>query len=74
MDDGLLRMVGISKDLMKIVAVKSSQHFKAWWADKCRGMVPCDSPGIHCADLRAFDFSYANTSYFPLHDAVWNEN
>jgi len=73
MDDGLLRVVGISKDLMKIVAVKSSQHFKAWWADRCRGMVPCDSPGIHCADLRAFDFSYANTSYFPLQDAVWEE-
>jgi len=73
MDDGLLRMVGISKDLTKIVAVKSSQHFRAWWESRCRGIVPCDSPGIHCADLKTFDFKFANTSYFPLADAQWNE-
>lgn len=73
MDDGPLRMVGVSKDLVKIVAVKSSQHFKAWWADKCRGMVPCDSPGIHCADLTVFDFKATNKNYFPFVDAVWED-
>ena len=72
-DDGVFRMVGISKDLYKIVAVKSSQHFKAWWAERCRGMVPCETPGIQCADLTGFDFKYANSSYFPLRDASWTE-
>ena len=73
MDDGLLRVVGLRYDLLKYVAVKSSQHFKGWWKDRCSGIVPCDSPGIHCADLHVFDFKYANTSYFPLTDAKWNE-
>ena len=70
-DDGVFRMVGLSKDLYKIVAVKSSQHFKAWWADRCRGMIPCDPPGIQCADLSVFDFKYADPTYFPLQHAAW---
>ncbi|MBE6536286.1 MAG: M81 family metallopeptidase [Ruminococcaceae bacterium] len=73
MDDGLFRVVGLRHDLLKYVAVKSSQHFKGWWKDRCSGIVPCDSPGIHCANLRVFDFKYANTSYFPLADAAWKE-
>lgn len=73
MDDGPLRIVGVSKDLVKVIAVKSSQHFKAWWADKCRGMVPCDSPGIHCSDLNVFDFKYTNKNYYPFVDAQWEE-
>lgn len=72
-DDGVFRMVGLFKDLYKIVAVKSSQHFKAWWADRCRGMVPCESPGIQCADLTVFDFKHSDSTYFPLQDAVWEE-
>lgn len=72
-DDGVFRMVGLFKDLYRIVAVKSSQHFKAWWADRCRGMVPCETPGIQCADLTCFDFKFADPDYFPLKDASWEE-
>lgn len=71
MDDSMLRVSGLRYDLMKLVAVKSSQHFKGWWADRCSGIVPCDSPGIHCADLHVFDFKNTNTNYFPLGDAQW---
>ena len=71
MDDGVFRMVGLSKDDYKIVAVKSSQHFKAWWADRSRGMIPCETPGIQCADLTSFDFKFANPHYYPLKDAYW---
>ena len=71
MDDGLLRIAGLRHDLMRYVAVKSSQHFKGWWAQRCSGIVPCDSPGIHCADLHVFDFQHTDTSYFPLQDATW---
>lgn len=72
-DDGVFRMVGISKDLYQIVAVKSSQHFKAWWENRCRGMVPCETPGIQCADLTVFDFKNADPNYYPLKDAIWEE-
>ncbi len=72
MDDGFFRMVGLRHDLLRYAAIKSSQHFKGWWADHCSGIVPCDSPGIHCADLHVFDFKNTNTNYFPLGDAQWN--
>jgi microcystin degradation protein MlrC len=71
MDDGLFRVVGLRHDLLTYAAVKSSQHFKGWWKDHCSGIVACDSPGIHCADLTTFDFKHANTAYFPLQDAMW---
>jgi len=71
MDDGLFRVVGLRHDLLRYAAVKSSQHFKGWWKDNCSGIVACDSPGIHCADLHVFDFKYTNTNYFPLADARW---
>ena len=72
MDDGGLRTVGLRYDLLRYVGVKSSQHFKDWWKDHCSGIVACESPGIHCADLRVFDFKHTNKSYFPLTDAQWD--
>lgn len=72
MDDGILRIGGLSWEHVDIIALKSSQHFRAWWESRARGIVPCDSPGIHCADLSVFDFKNANTSYYPLGDAIWN--
>lgn len=72
MDDGFLRVVGLRHDLMRYVGVKSSQHFKGWWKDYSSGFVACDSPGIHCADLRVFDFKFTNTGYFPMADARWD--
>ena len=72
MDDGFFRVVGLRHDLLRYVAVKSSQHFKGWWKDYSSGIVACDSPGIHCADLHVFDFKFTNTGYFPLADAQWS--
>ena len=71
MDDGVFRMVGLNKDEYQIVAVKSSQHFKAWWGERSRAMIPCETPGIQCADLTCFDFKFANPNYYPLRDATW---
>lgn len=70
-DDGALRVAGLRWDLLQYVGIKSSQHFKGWWAERAGGIVPCDSPGIHCADMKTFDFENTNTSYYPLQDAVW---
>lgn len=72
MDDGLLRIGGLQYTLLSYVAVKSSQHFKGWWADKCSGIVPCESPGINSADLTVFDFRYTNKNFFPLQEATWD--
>ena len=71
MDDGVFRVAGLRWDLLSIVGIKSSQHFKGWWAQRAGGIVACDPPGVHSADLQAFRFQNANQNAFPLKDAAW---
>ena len=73
MDDGVFRIAGLRWDLLRIVGVKSSQHFKGWWAQRAGGIVACDPPGVHRADLTIFNFRNTNTNVFPLADVAWNE-
>jgi microcystin degradation protein MlrC len=72
MDKGPFEIVGINYSEYKILCLKSSQHFRGWWQERAAKIIPCDPPGIHCADLSVFDFKMANTNYFPLGDAQWN--
>lgn len=73
MDDGPFISVGIDWREMKILGLKSTLHFRGWWADQVDTIIPCNSPGIHTSDLTKFQFKNANTSYFPLGDPEWNE-
>ena len=72
-DDGPFRIAGIDWQSQRILALKSSLHFRAWWSDKVRGIVPCDSPGIHSADLTTLPIKNADMSYYPLGDPSWEE-
>jgi microcystin degradation protein MlrC len=56
---------------MRILALKSAQHFKRWWVGRAKTFIPCDSPGIQSADLAGFDYQHLNTDYFPLGDRQW---
>ncbi len=71
LDDAPFRIVGIDWQDMRILALKSAQHFKGWWTGRAKTIIPCESPGIQSADLTVFDFQYLNTSYFPLGDPEW---
>jgi microcystin degradation protein MlrC len=71
-DDGPFHCAGVDWTQKKIVALKSSQHFKGWWADKVPMIIPCDSPGLQCADLTTFDFKMVDTTCFPLGDPQWS--
>ncbi|MBE6962205.1 MAG: M81 family metallopeptidase [Ruminococcaceae bacterium] len=71
LDDGPFRIVGIDWQEMRILALKSAQHFKGWWTGRAKTIIPCESPGIQSADLTVFDFKHVNTSYFPLGDPEW---
>jgi len=71
-DDGPFMAAGVDWTATPILALKSSQHFKGWWADKVKAIVCCDSPGIHCSNLTVLPFTRTNTSYYPLQDAQWN--
>lgn len=50
----------------QILALKSSQHFKGWWADKVAKIIPSDPPGVMSADLTTFPFRNVNRDYYPL--------
>ena len=71
-DEGPFVTAGITWRNKRLLALKSAQHFKGFWADKVRGIVACDSPGVGSADLTTFRFKMANTHYYPLADATWN--
>ena len=55
---------------MRILALKSSQHFKGRWHGRAKTIIPCDSPGIHSSDLRSFAFRNLDMRYFPFGDPV----
>ena len=68
LDDGPFRIVGIDWRDMRIIALKSAQHFKAWWKDKADAIIPCDSEGIHSADLGIFNFQHLDKTFYPFSD------
>jgi len=70
-DEGPFVTAGVTWRNKRLIALKSAQHFKGWWADKVSGIVACDSPGVGSADLTTFQFKLANTDYYPLKDAQW---
>jgi microcystin degradation protein MlrC len=71
MDDAPFRLAGIDWQDMRILALKSAQHFKGWWVGRAKTIIPCDSPGIQSADLAGFDYQHLSTDYFPLGDRQW---
>ncbi len=74
MDDAPFICAGVDWTQKQVLALKSTHHFKGWWKDQVKTIIPCDSPGIHSSDLSVFDFKQTNTSYYPLDpNAVWNK-
>ena len=71
LDDAPFQLVGIDWRDMRILALKSSQHFKGWWVGRAKTIIPCDSPGIQSADLESFTFRHLNTGHFPFADISW---
>ena len=70
-DEGPFVTAGVSWKDKRLLALKSAQHFKGWWADKVRAVVARDGPGVGSADLTTFRFKRTNTSYYPLGDPGW---
>lgn len=70
-DDGPFRVVGVDWQHTPVLALKSAQHFKGWWADKVKAIIPCESPGLMSADLRTFSFRQLDKHYYPFEDPQW---
>lgn len=43
-DDGPLRTVGLRWQDYKVIGLKSLQHFRAWWNDKAKTIIPINAP------------------------------
>ena len=73
-DDNPFICAGVDWTQKQILALKSTHHFKGWWKDQVKTIIPCDSPGIHSADLSVFDFKNTNKDFYPLNpNAVWEK-
>jgi microcystin degradation protein MlrC len=73
-DANQMKMVGFDPRDYRVVVVKSTSHFRAWWADVASEIIDCDPPGICSADLSSYDFKRKTRKLFPLDaDAVYPE-
>lgn len=70
-DDGCFCLTDVNWQKMDIVAVKSAQHFKGYFAPLVQTMIPCESPGIMTSNLELLPFQNADMTYYPLTDRQW---
>jgi microcystin degradation protein MlrC len=72
LDDEVFRLHGIDVTRYKIVAIKSSNHFRAAFAPIAHQIIRADTPGLVSADLSTFDYRRLERPIWPLDDnASW---
>jgi microcystin degradation protein MlrC len=67
-DDCLGRIHGIVAEEYRVVAVKSANHFRAYYNAIACEILVCDTPGLGAGDVRLFEYTQIDYSVFP-HDA-----
>ncbi|NJK31728.1 MAG: hypothetical protein HC927_04525, partial [Deltaproteobacteria bacterium] len=73
-DANQMKMVGFDPTDYRVVVVKSSSHFRAWWTDVASEIIDCDPPGICSADISTLKYKNKTRKVFPLDpDAVYPE-
>lgn len=71
-DDVPFILGGVDWQNMRLLGLKSSQHFKGWWADKVHTIIPTDPPGIVSGDLTCLPLEHVNKDYYPFNmDRQW---
>ncbi len=66
MDDQPYVMTGANVNNYRIVGLKSSIHFRAWFEDRAKAIVTADPPGIHTSNLKQLTFKNISRPAFPL--------
>lgn len=66
LDNGVFELHGIDVMKMRIIGLKSAQHFRAWWQDVAAHIVTTDPPGVFCGNLETFHFKHLNKGYYPF--------
>lgn len=67
MDEQLLLLHGIDIKDYKIVALKSSHHFRAGFEPLSEEIISVDSPGLSTLDFETFSFRNVKGPVYPLH-------
>lgn len=66
LDDEVFRLHGIDVTRYKIVAIKSSNHFRAGFEPIAHAIIRADTPGLVSADLASFDYQRLQRPIWPL--------
>lgn len=66
LDPELLRAAGIEPGARRIVALKSSVHFRAAFAPLAAGIIEVDGPGLSSPDLLSFPYRRVRRPIWPL--------
>jgi len=69
-DDGPFRVTGADLGQYRYVALKSSQHFRAYFDKRAAAIFPADPPGLCCSNLHNFAFRNIPRPVFPLDGEV----
>lgn len=65
-DEQVCLLHGIDVSKYKIIALKSSQHFRAAFQSIAKEIVTVDSPGLSTCDFSSFDYKRIARPVFPL--------
>lgn len=72
-DDCPFAVTGADLKDYRYVCLKSTHHFRAYFAERAGEIITCDSPGIHCCDLGAYEFHHRRRPMFPMEQEFsWN--
>ena len=69
LDDEMLKLHGIDLAACRIVAIKSSQHFRAFFEGAVAQIITVDTPGISTFDFTTFAFHSPARYLYPLTNA-----
>ena len=65
-DDAPFVLGGVDWRQKRLLGLKSSQHFKGWWADQVHTIIPADPPGLVSGNLQVLPLQRAPKNYYPL--------
>lgn len=69
-DDRPCFVTGADITQYRIVALKSTHHFRGFFQSRAAHIVTADPPGIHCGDLSVFSYQTLPTRQYPLDRTV----
>jgi len=66
MGDGFLRMLGVDVKALRLLCIKSSQHFRAFYEPLAQEIITVDPPGIHTSNLAQLTYCNIIRPIYPL--------